>query len=196
MKTTKHFSLFVCVLALTVIAATGCKKKPAKVTPLPNSKISTVGDLPPGGILPGGDNTGGITGGSSATGFPAGPGHIGWKEDHETLKTETVYFDYDSSTIKSSEKSKIENVAAYLKAHLSAAVKVEGNCDERGTEEYNRALGERRALAIREYLINSGIAANSVDTVSYGEDRPADPGHDEAAWKRNRRGDFVVLTPP
>jgi len=139
MKTTKHFSLFVCVLALTVIAATGCKKKPAKVTLLPNSKISTVGDLPPGGILPGGDNTGGITGGSSATGFPAGPGHIGWKEDHETLKTETVYFDYDSSTIKSSEKSKIENVAAYLKAHLSAAVKVEGNCDERGTEEYNRA---------------------------------------------------------
>ena len=124
--------------------------------------------------------------GSSATGFPQnGAGlHNGWQEDREILKTDTVYFDYDSSTIKGSEKSKIEAVAAYLKQNGSAAVKVEGNCDERGTEEYNRALGERRALAIREYLINSGLTPTTVDPVSYGEDKPAVQGHNEAAGKK------------
>ncbi|MCX6894023.1 MAG: peptidoglycan-associated lipoprotein Pal [Verrucomicrobia bacterium] len=200
MKTRNYLNLLVCVLALTTLVTVGCKKKPVGVTPLPNAKSGgQVGDLPPGGILPGGENTGGMGNsgtGTSTTGFPAGPGHAGWSEDRAALQTETVYFDYDSSTIKGSEKSKIENVAAYLKSHGSAAVKVEGNCDERGTEEYNRALGERRALAIREYLINSGITPDSVDTVSYGEDKPAAPGHNEAAWKKNRRGEFVVLTAP
>ena len=194
MKTKNWFSLFVCVLALASMVTVGCKKKPVRVTPLPNAKSGgSVGDLPPGGILPGDGDT---TGGTAATGFPAGPGHAGWSEDRETLKTETVYFDYDSSTINASEKSKIETVAGYLKSHSSAAVKVEGNCDERGTEEYNRALGERRALAIREYLINSGITPATVDTVSYGEDKPAVQDHNEAAWKKNRRGEFVVLTAP
>lgn len=197
MKTKNWFSLLACVLVLTSFVTVGCKKKPVGVTPLPNAKSGgSVGDLPPGGILPGGDGTGGSTGGSGATGYPAGAGHPGWMEDRETLKTETVYFDYDSSTIKPSEKSKIETVAGYLKSHSSAAVKVEGNCDERGTEEYNRALGERRALAIREYLINSGITPATVDTVSYGEDKPAVQGNNEAAWKKNRRGEFVVLTAP
>jgi peptidoglycan-associated lipoprotein len=73
---------------------------------------------------------------------------------------------------------------------------VEGNCDERGTEEYNRSLGERRALALRESLISLGIEATRVDTISYGEDKPVATGHDEAAWKQNRRGDFIQLTPP
>jgi len=98
--------------------------------------------------------------------------------------------------VKSSEKSKAAAVADYLKGNAAAAVKVEGHCDERGTEEYNRSLGERRALACREELIRLGIDANRVDTISYGEDRPADPGHDESAWKKNRRGEFVLLTPP
>ena len=78
----------------------------------------------------------------------------------------------------------------------SAAVQVEGHCDERGTEEYNRALGERRALAAREALIGLGIASDRVDTISYGEDKPAVPGHNESAWSKNRRGAFVLLTPP
>ena len=76
------------------------------------------------------------------------------------------------------------------------AVRVEGNCDERGTEEYNRALGERRALALREELVRLGVDPSRVDTVSYGEDKPVDPGHDESAWRKNRRGDFILLSPP
>ena len=87
-------------------------------------------------------------------------------------------------------------VADYLKANSGKAVRVEGNCDERGTEEYNRSLGERRALAVREELIRLGIDPTRVDTISYGKDRPAAPGHDESAWKQNRRDDFIILSPP
>ena len=72
---------------------------------------------------------------------------------------------------------------------------IEGNCDERGTEEYNRALGERRALAAREALAKLGIDPMRIRTISYGKDKPADPGHDEAAWAKNRRDDFVLLHP-
>jgi peptidoglycan-associated lipoprotein len=83
-----------------------------------------------------------------------------------------------------------------LKGHPGQALRIEGNCDERGTEEYNRSLGERRALAVREELIRLGIDPTRADTISYGKDRPADPGHDESAWKKNRRDDFIVLSPP
>ena len=75
-------------------------------------------------------------------------------------------------------------------------MKIEGHCDERGTEEYNRALGERRALALREELARLGIDPGRVDTISYGKDRPVDTGRDESAHRKNRRGEFVVLTPP
>ena len=98
--------------------------------------------------------------------------------------------------LKASEKPKVAAVADYLKANAGKAVRVEGNCDERGTEEYNRSLGERRALAVREELIRLGIDPTEVDTISYGKDRPVDPGHDESAWKQNRRDDFIVLTKP
>jgi peptidoglycan-associated lipoprotein len=122
--------------------------------------------------------------------------HAGWAEDAQTLKTDTVYFDFDSSVLKAGEKPKVAAVADYLKANSAKALKVEGNCDERGTEEYNRSLGERRALAVREELIRLGIDPTRVDTISYGKDRPAEQGHDEAAWKMNRRDDFIVLTAP
>ena len=86
-------------------------------------------------------------------------------------------------------------LADYLKGAPTDALLVEGHCDERGTEEYNRSLGERRALALREYLINSGIASDRIITRSYGEDRPAVQGHDETAWSKNRRGEFILLKP-
>jgi peptidoglycan-associated lipoprotein len=112
------------------------------------------------------------------------------------FKSDTVHFAFDSSVIRPEENSKVANVANYLKANSANAVKVEGHCDERGTEEYNRALGERRALALREMLVGLGIEPDRVDTLSYGKDRPEDPGHDESAWRVNRRGVFVLLSPP
>jgi peptidoglycan-associated lipoprotein len=128
--------------------------------------------------------------------MPDQPGHIGWQEDAKMFEADTVYFDFDSAAIKASEKAKIETVAAYLKGNSSQAMKIEGHCDQRGTEEYNRALGERRALAVREALVRAGVAPDRIETISYGEDRPADPGNTEAAWKKNRRGVFVLLSPP
>ncbi|MGO9528724.1 MAG: OmpA family protein [Verrucomicrobiia bacterium] len=103
-----------------------------------------------------------------------------------------VLFDYDSARIRPSEQSKLEAVAAYMKANPGKLV-VEGHCDERGTAEYNRALGERRAIAARDELVKLGVDTSRMSTISYGKDRPADPGHDEMAWGKNRRCEFVVV---
>ena len=104
-----------------------------------------------------------------------------------------VYFDYDSAKVRPSEVSKLEAVAAWMKSNPHANLVVEGYCDERGTAEYNRALGERRAQAAREELVHMGVSAGRITTISYGKDRPADLGHDEAAWAKNRRCEFVAV---
>ena len=114
-------------------------------------------------------------------------------EDRKTLEGDTVYFEYDKSAIKSSEYAKVAAVGEYLKSNPNDDLVVEGHCDERGTEEYNRALGERRALAIRERLVNLGVPASRVTTISYGKDRPVDVAHSEDAYSKNRRGEFVLL---
>jgi hypothetical protein len=85
--------------------------------------------------------------------------------------------------------------ASALAASASDKLLIEGHCDERGTEEYNRSLGERRALALREALAKAGVSPDRVRTLSYGKDKPADPGHDESAWSKNRRGEFILLHP-
>ena len=206
MKLNKFANLLVIGLVLAV-AASGCRKRPVNPTPLPGAPTPNMrgpgpsgpsGQLPPAQPLPS-DQTpfgqpvkpteGGITSN------PAGK-FDGWIPDAEALKSETVFFDFDSSVVKASEKSKVAAVADYLKANAVKAVRIEGNCDERGTEEYNRSLGERRALAVREELVRLGTDPGRIDTISYGKDKPAVQGHDESAWKQNRRDDFVVLTPP
>jgi peptidoglycan-associated lipoprotein len=192
MKKVKFLNLFISALVLS-IAVVGCKKNPYGVTPLPGQKTGK-----PGGDLPGGIATAPTTPVNTDGTIPsANPGDIaGWPEDRSTLSAQTVHFDFDSATVKSSEKSKIEAVADYIKKNPVNALKIEGHCDERGTEEYNRSLGERRALALREYLANLGCNPDRIHTVSFGKDRPVAEGHDEAAYAKNRRGEFIVLTPP
>jgi len=197
MKLNKLLNLLVIGLVVCT-AASGCKKKPVGVTELPGARTGKVPDPGAGGAI----NPYG-TGGTDVVGVPgahlqnSADAHAGWIEDAQALKTETVYFDFDSSVIKTSEQPKVSAVADYLKANSAKAVRIEGNCDERGTEEYNRSLGERRALAVREELIRLGIDLTRVDTKTWGKDNPAnDPGHDESAWKKNRRDDFIVLTSP
>jgi len=194
MKQIKLINLIVIGLALTFVIA-GCKKTPGPITPLPGRAGKAPKGPGPGAIIEPGKATGAEEG-PSGIALRDERGHIGWQEDTTAFDSETVYFDFDSSAIKSSERSKIEKVASYLKEHSAHAVKIEGHCDERGTEEYNRALGERRALAIREYLVHTGISPDRIETISYGEDRPVDPGHNEEAWRKNRRGVFILLTPP
>ncbi len=117
-----------------------------------------------------------------------------WK-DASAFAGNTVFFDYDKSVVKAAELGKLQPVIAALKAAPQNKLLIEGHCDERGTEEYNRALGERRALAIRERLAKSGISPDRIRTVSFGEDKPSALGHDEAAWAKNRRGELILLKP-
>jgi len=103
-----------------------------------------------------------------------------------------VYFELDSSDLSPSGQKALDANAALLKKYPTWAVTIEGHCDERGTAEYNLALGERRAIAARAYLVSLGIAADRLRTVSYGKEFPFDPGHDEGAWSKNRRAHFVI----
>jgi peptidoglycan-associated lipoprotein len=119
----------------------------------------------------------------------------GMLKDTNQFKAQAVFFDFDRSAVKPSETAKVEAVASLLKEKPDNKLLVEGHCDERGTEEYNRALGERRALSVREYLTHLGIGAERIRTLSWGEDRPADTNHTEEAWARNRRGEFILLLP-
>jgi peptidoglycan-associated lipoprotein len=104
-----------------------------------------------------------------------------------------VYFAYDSFNVDSSARSSLQGHAAWLRRNPGVNVQVEGHCDERGTTEYNLALGERRAAAVRDYLISQGIEPGRLSTISYGEERPAVSGaSNEATWSRNRRAEFVL----
>ncbi len=193
---------FPMVIAMAaVMAFTGCKKGPVKTTVIPGTP-SAVGNSDVGNTLP--TTTPFNPEGGGSTSLPTGPGNLAegntwdignYTQDRDALAQYTVHFAFDSSVVKDSEQSKLDIVADKLKSNPNARLLIEGNCDERGTEEYNRALGERRALALREELAKKGIPADNIHTISYGKDKPADDGHDEAAWSKNRRGDFVLCMP-
>ncbi len=102
----------------------------------------------------------------------------------------TIYFDFDESALRSDAKQGLQNNAQYLKSNADTSVQIEGNCDERGSEEYNLALGMRRAEAAKRYLMDLGVSGGRMSTISFGEERPAVRGSTEAAWARNRRDDF------
>ena len=102
-----------------------------------------------------------------------------------------IYYDFDKSSVRVDQKNRIKKNADYIKDSSDLRVMVEGNCDERGTNEYNMALGERRAISAKKYLMNLGVAGNRISTISYGEEKPLNHGHDELAWSQNRRADFV-----
>lgn len=104
-----------------------------------------------------------------------------------------IYFDFDKSLVRPDQVERLETNALFLKDNPEIKVRIEGNCDNRGSNEYNMALGERRAMGAKKYLVNLGIAESRLSTLSYGEERPINPGNDEAAWTENRRGDFVIV---
>ncbi len=102
-----------------------------------------------------------------------------------------VYFNFDQSNIRQDQRGRIEDNAQYLKNNYQATIVIQGNCDERGTSEYNMALGERRAQSAKKYMVNLGVDAKRITTISFGEEKPLNYGHDELAWSQNRRDDFV-----
>ena len=112
------------------------------------------------------------------------------KEARMKFVNEDVYFNFDDATLTSSARLVLKLKVAWLRENPGASVLIEGHCDERGTEEYNIALGQRRAQSIKTFLMNTGISASRLSTVSYGEERPVDFGNNESAWGKNRRAHF------
>lgn len=103
-----------------------------------------------------------------------------------------IYFDYDKYNVKPEFRATLDKVAAWLKKNGSYSLRIEGNCDERGTAEYNLALGEKRAKSAMDYLVKLGIDKGKINIISYGKEKPIDPGHSEEAWSKNRNDHFVV----
>ncbi len=106
--------------------------------------------------------------------------------------TAVIHFDFDKSELSDEARATLDSKLPILRANPTLRLRIEGNTDERGTEEYNLALGQRRAAAAKRYLVNQGIAESRIETISYGEERPAAQGHDESAWAQNRRDEFEV----
>ncbi len=166
------FKMYTAVAVVAVLALSGgCKSKP-----------SATGWDPMG--MASGDPLGG--------GFPIAGENLAFPQDGDRTLVDPVYFAYDSSQVSPAEAGKCEQVADYLRKGKGSGVIVEGHADERGSREYNLALGERRALAVRDYLIVLGVDASVIHTKSLGEEMPDDMGHDEAAWRKNRRAVFAI----
>lgn len=105
---------------------------------------------------------------------------------------EDIYFDYDKSNVREKDYPILNKIGDWLKDNGNVSLMIEGHCDERGSNEYNMALGEQRALSVRRYLTGLGVEADRIYTISYGEEKPADAGHTESSWAKNRRGHFLI----
>jgi len=154
-----------------------------------------MGDGGANGNLPG-DNVALDGGGIPEPARPGGDFNPDKDVNYQMLATDTVYFAFDSSVIPGAERVKLQQVSDWLKANPGHSLFLAGHADKRGTPEYNRALGERRALAVREYLVGLGLPAASLFTNSYGSDRPAVEGDTEEAYAKNRRVEIGVMTRP
>ena len=105
----------------------------------------------------------------------------------------TIYFDYDRAAVRDDARATLDGNASWMKKFRTVKVLVEGHCDERGTEEYNLALGEKRAKAAQDYMLSLGVGADRIKIISYGKSQPLNPGHDEGAWQMNRRAQFLII---
>lgn len=198
MKRAALLNLFIVALALS-LGAVGCKRGPKSLTYIPGQGSGGMQNPPPSDISGTFDQGGVITddlGNMGAADRATAEALIrDGVQDRDFFSAQTVYFAFDSSVVRPADVSKIEAVATQLNSNLNQAIIIEGHCDERGTEEYNRSLGERRAQSIREIMVRMGVDASRIHTISYGEDVPVDSGKNEAAWSKNRRGEFVLLRP-
>ena len=109
------------------------------------------------------------------------------------FEAQKIFFDFDKSDLKPEAKATLKKKAAWLRDNAAYVVRIEGHCDERGTNEYNLALGERRAHAAKKFLMALGVEEHRMSGISYGEEKPADPGHNEDAWAKNRRDEFKLV---
>ena len=194
----KTVGLFFCMALLASLAfAAGCARKSGSVSPKFADAEGVTVEVSPASRH---GDTGAPTLGARAGGeFGEGELPIAQTDlaralifEEASRELKPIYFDYDKAALKAESKAQLEKAADWLKKNPSVNCQIEGHCDERGTNEYNLALGERRALAARRYLVSLGISSDRIFTISYGEERPAIEGHDESAWKYNRRDEFKI----
>ena len=156
------------------------------------------GDSTGQGTASGGSGTGG-TSEVSSEGVGSGSSmpsiKPGSQEDLTKNVGDMVFFDFDKSILKPAAQATLDKQAEWINRYPTVRVKIEGHCDERGTREYNLALGERRANAVKDYLVAKGVSSHRIDTISYGKERPLDPASNPAAWAMNRRGVTVATRP-
>ncbi len=165
----------IATLVVLAILTASCRLRPGKPKTAAGTDVLTPEEIAAGGVY-----------------TPEERSDIGIGQPIRDVQFEPVRFRFDSAKVDSPELTKIQTVADYLKRNPSYTLVIEGHCDERGTAAYNMALGERRAQAVRAELIRLGIDAARIQTVSYGEERPASLGHSEEHWRLNRRAEFVV----
>jgi len=192
----KVYYLMALILILVPGLLAGCAKKSIKVgeeATLPTEQIGEtavgLGEEMPGTVEVGMGETK-IP--SETIGTAAGIGET-ISEGRTSDPMHPIYFDFDRFNIRDDMKPVMEDNALFLLNYPEFRIEIQGNCDERGTNEYNLALGERRAKAAKAYLVNLGINPDRIDTVSFGEERPLAPEHNEEAWAKNRRDDFVII---
>jgi peptidoglycan-associated lipoprotein len=176
MKVARQITLLLALVSLTAAIACG-KKTPPVARPAPPPMPATNPSPPPAPPEPVRDDA------ISAASLD---------DLNKNSPLKPVFYELDSSELNAASQKALDENAALLKRYPSWTVTVEGHCDERGTAEYNLALGERRAITARAYLVALGIPANRLRTVSYGKEFPFDPGHDESAFSKNRRAHFVI----
>ncbi len=196
-------SRFFLVLALLVTLAVlpSCSKKKIYSEPAAGAGkggaygSSTYGQGAGGSGKMGGFGEQGLQGGSGSgaggAGLGSGASYQG-AVTRSSLVTEDIYFEYDSSALLPEARELLKRKAEFLLANPQISIVIEGHTDERGTSEYNIALGERRAESVRTFLEGLGVASSRMSTVSYGEEKPIDPGHNEAAWAKNRRAHIEI----
>ena len=175
------------IAAFIIAALAGCKSTETQ-------DAAPVEDRPPTAsapATPGGATTSGATAGS-ISGTPGGAaGTSALKDPANILSRRNIYFDYDQYVVKDEYRPLIEAHAKYLQANRGARAIIQGNTDERGTREYNIALGQRRADAVKKMMVLLGATEIQIETVSFGKEKPRREGHDEASWTENRRADIV-----
>jgi peptidoglycan-associated lipoprotein len=182
--------LVVTLAVLVALSACGGKKRPPVLATTPGGErvpADAAGRAPAQPLDAGPDVR--AMEGEGAEGSDIAAGALGTGEGGPLAD---IHFDYDSAGLTDEARATLEKHALWLQGHRDVKVTVEGHCDERGTVEYNLALGEQRARATREYLVSLGVAADRLRVVSFGKERPLDPGNDEAAWAKNRRAHFAV----
>ena len=137
------------------------------------------------------DTTGASTSGTTTSPVSGSTGMNPLKDPNNILSKRSVYFDYDSNAVKDEYRGLVQDHSRYMTtSKKDSRIRIEGNCDERGSREYNLALGQRRAESVKRVMTVLGVADNRIETISYGEEKPKAPGHDEASWAENRRADI------